>query len=102
MIEITTEPNNRSSIKVGTTAEEKRTRTDFKNFLRRPIYCRYDYLKIRSQLVDDEIHTSHQIVIDKRRMGVKMGFKSKEQLERIRRINTPRDGVNEHVQTHAQ
>ena len=69
--------------------EKKRTRPNFQNFIRRPIYGRYDYLKIRSQLVDDDIYTSHQILIDKRRLEVKIGFTSKQQLERARTIIRP-------------
>ncbi|CAF4387345.1 unnamed protein product [Rotaria socialis] len=38
---------------------------NFQNKIKRPIYYRYDYQKIRSQLKDDNIHTSHQITINK-------------------------------------
>jgi len=63
---------------------KRRNRADFQNFIRRPIYKQYDYLKIRSQLQDDNIHHSHQIKIREDRLEVTIGFKSREELERAR------------------
>ncbi|CAF0829615.1 unnamed protein product [Adineta ricciae] len=64
--------------------EKRRTRPDFQRRMKRPIYYRYDYHKIRAQLADDEIYTSHQLNIDHKKLEVIIGFKSKEQEERAR------------------
>ncbi|CAF1638532.1 unnamed protein product [Adineta ricciae] len=66
--------------------EKRRTRPDFQRRMKRPIYYRYNYHKIRAQLADDEIYTSHQLNIDHKKLEVIIGFKSKEQEERARRL----------------
>jgi hypothetical protein len=43
---------------------KQRNRPDYQLKIRRPIYYKYDYHKIRSQLLDDDIHTSHQLTIN--------------------------------------
>ena len=69
---------------------KQRNRPDFQHKIKRPIYYRYDYRKIRSQLLDDDIHTSHQITIDQSRREVIIGFKNEQEQQRattIMRIN---------------
>ncbi len=54
------------------------------------MYYRYDFRKIRAQLLDDNIFTSHHISINHQHNEVRIGFKSQEELEhatRIMRIN---------------
>ncbi|CAF4578393.1 unnamed protein product, partial [Rotaria socialis] len=63
---------------------KQKHRPDFQRKIKRPIYHRYDYRKIRSQLADDDIHTSHQITINKEKGEVLIGFKSKEEEEKAR------------------
>lgn len=65
---------------------KQRHRPDFQRKIKRPIYYRYDYRKIRSQLADDNIHTSHQITINKEKGEVVIGFKSKEDEDNARNI----------------
>ena len=48
----------------------------FKQKMRRPIYYRYDFRKIRAQLSDDKVYTSHQISINRRLSEVAIEFKS--------------------------
>ncbi|CAF1454608.1 unnamed protein product [Adineta steineri] len=58
--------------------------------IKRPIYYRYDYRKIRSQLLDDKIYTSKQITIDRKYSEVVIGFKTQERFQyatKIMRIN---------------
>ena len=57
----------------------ERNRFDFQNKIRRPIYHRYNYHKIRSQLLDEQIYTSHQITINKMYGEVIIGFESSEE-----------------------
>ncbi|CAF4484502.1 unnamed protein product [Rotaria sp. Silwood2] len=64
---------------------KQKHRPDFQRKIKRPIYYRYDYRKIRSQLADDDIHTSHQITISKNKQEVLIGFKSKEEEEKARK-----------------
>ncbi|CAF4067647.1 unnamed protein product [Rotaria sp. Silwood1] len=59
---------------------------NFQRKIKRPIYYRYDYKKIRAQLCDDNIYTSHQIRINRKYNEVIIGFKSRQQLERARNI----------------
>ena len=54
--------------------------------IRRPIYHRYDYRKIRSQLCDGDVHTSHQVTINRKIGEVSIGFKSVAEKERATRI----------------
>ncbi|CAF2523456.1 unnamed protein product [Rotaria sp. Silwood2] len=49
---------------------------EFQHKIKRPIYHRYDYRKIRTQLTDDNIHTSHQTTINRHKGEVIIGFKS--------------------------
>ncbi|CAM4985780.1 unnamed protein product [Rotaria socialis] len=63
---------------------KQKHRPDFQRKIKRPIYHRYDYRKIRSQLADDDIHTSHQITINKEKGEVLIGLKSKEEEEKAR------------------
>ncbi|CAF4588012.1 unnamed protein product [Rotaria socialis] len=63
---------------------KQKHRPTFQRKIKRPIYYRYDYRKIRSQLADDDIHTSHQITINKEKGEVLIGFKSKEEEEKAR------------------
>ncbi|CAF2195388.1 unnamed protein product [Rotaria magnacalcarata] len=49
---------------------------NFQHKIIRPIYHKYDYRKIRAQLKDDDIYTSHQITINKNKLEVSIGFKS--------------------------
>ena len=65
---------------------KKQNKPEFKNRIKRPIYHRYDYRKIRSQLLDDGIHTSHQTTIDRHRGEVQIGFKSAYEQEKARTI----------------
>ena len=64
--------------------EKKRSRSDFNNWLNRPIYYRYDYQKIRAQLADDDIHHSHQVNIHEEKGSVAINFTSKELLEQAK------------------
>lgn len=69
---------------------KQRNRIDFQNKLRRPIYHRYDFRKIRAQLRDDNIFTSHQITVNRQQDEVTIGFKSakeRDQASTIVRIN---------------
>ncbi|CAF2113682.1 unnamed protein product [Rotaria magnacalcarata] len=63
---------------------KQKHRLDFQRKIKRPIYHRYDYRNIRSQLADDEIHTSHQITLNKEKGEVLIWFKSKEEEEKAR------------------
>lgn len=65
---------------------KQRTRPDYQNKLTRPLYYRYDVRKVRAQLIDDDLHHTHQITINRHRDEVRIGFKSKEELERARLI----------------
>lgn len=65
---------------------KKQNLPQFNHKIRRPIYFKYDYRKIRSQLADDNIHTSHQITINKEQGEVMIGFKSDEDLQRAKSI----------------
>ncbi len=58
----------------------------FQNKIKRPIYHKYDYRKIRAQLLDDNVFTSHQITINRKYNEVIIGFKSKEEQERATKI----------------
>lgn len=60
---------------------KKKHHPEFENKIKRPIYYRYDYRKIRSQLLDDNIYTSHQITINRHKAEVLIGFKSKQEQE---------------------
>jgi hypothetical protein len=69
---------------------KQQNQPNFQNKIKRPIYYRYDYRKIRAQLLDDNIFTSRQITINHQHSEVVIGFKSKEELEhatKIMRIN---------------
>ncbi|CAF4809753.1 unnamed protein product, partial [Rotaria sp. Silwood2] len=59
---------------------KQQNRPDFQNKLKRPIYYKYDFRKIRAQLRDDNIHTSHQITINRKYNEVIIGFKSRQEL----------------------
>ncbi|CAF1480920.1 unnamed protein product [Adineta steineri] len=63
---------------------KKKYKPSFQNYIRRPIYYKYDYKKIRSQLMDDNITTSHQIKINDNNDEVSIGFKSNELKERAK------------------
>ncbi|CAF2987076.1 unnamed protein product, partial [Rotaria sp. Silwood2] len=65
---------------------KQQNRPDFQNKLKRPIYYKYDFRKIRAQLRDDNIHTSHQITINRRYNEVIIGFKSRQELEHATKI----------------
>jgi len=65
---------------------KKQNRPDFNHKIKRPIYYKYDCKKIRAQLRDDDIHTSHQITINEKFNEVMIGFKSQRELERARNI----------------
>ena len=65
---------------------KQRYHPEFQKKITRPIYSRYDYRKIRAQLLDDDIHTSHQITINWNKQEVTIGFKTNEQHERATRI----------------
>jgi hypothetical protein len=67
---------------------KQKNRWDFQHKVCRPIYHRYDYRKIRSQLMDDHIHTSHELTINRKKSEVLIGFKSAD--ERQRAIQTIR------------
>ena len=58
----------------------------FQHKIKRPIYYQYDFRKIRAQLSDDKVNTSHQITINRRFSEVVIGFKSQDELERATRI----------------
>ncbi len=60
---------------------KKKNKPEFQNKMKRPIYHRYDYKKIRAQLRDDNIHTTHQITINKHLGEVMIGFKSSQELQ---------------------
>ncbi|CAF3287426.1 unnamed protein product [Rotaria sp. Silwood2] len=65
---------------------KQQNRPDFQNKLKRPIYYKYDFRKIRAQLRDDNIHTSHQITINRKYNEVIIGFKSRQELEHATKI----------------
>ncbi|CAF4185145.1 unnamed protein product, partial [Rotaria sordida] len=65
---------------------KQQNRPDFKNKLKRPIYYKYEFRKIRAQLRDDNIHTSHQITINRKYNEVIIGFKSQQALEHATKI----------------
>ncbi|CAF1313688.1 unnamed protein product [Rotaria sp. Silwood1] len=65
---------------------KQRNRPDFQNKLTRPIYYKYDFRKIRTQLRDDNIHTSHQITINRKYHEVIIGFKFRQELEHVTNI----------------
>ena len=65
-------------------------RPDFQRRIKRPIYCRYDYRKVRSQLLDDNIFTSHQLTINRKTNEVIIGFKTDEEQEHARTISKTR------------
>jgi hypothetical protein len=58
---------------------KKKHDPDFQNKLKRPIYYKYDYRKVRCQLADDNIHHTHQITINERKSEVMIGFASKDE-----------------------
>ncbi|CAF5055061.1 unnamed protein product, partial [Rotaria magnacalcarata] len=60
---------------------KQKHRPDFQNKIKRPIYYKYDYRKIRAQLTDDKIYTSHQITINRNLAEVIIGFKTKQEKE---------------------
>ncbi|CAF5155101.1 unnamed protein product, partial [Rotaria magnacalcarata] len=60
---------------------KQKHRPDFQNKIKRPIYYKYDYRKIRAQLTDDKIYTSHQITINRNLVEVIIGFKTKQEKE---------------------
>ncbi|CAF4940474.1 unnamed protein product, partial [Rotaria socialis] len=60
---------------------KQKHRPDFQNKIKRPIYYQYDYRKIRAQLTDDKIYTSHQITINRNLAEVIIGFKTKQEKE---------------------
>ena len=66
--------------------DKQRHHPEFQKKITRPIYSRYDYRRIRAQLLDDDIHTSHQIKINWNKQEVTIGFKTTEQHERATRI----------------
>jgi len=61
--------------------EKKRNRPEFINRLTRPIYYKYNYQKIRAQLMDDEIYHTHQNKINEDKGEVTINFRSRELLE---------------------
>ena len=65
---------------------KQKNRPSFQRKIKRPIYYRYDYRKIRAQLADDGIRTSHQITINRRYGEVLIGFKSLEEQQRATTI----------------
>jgi hypothetical protein len=65
---------------------KKQNLPHFNNKIRRPIYFKYDYMKIRAQLAADKIYTSHQITINKEYGEVRIGFTSDEELQRAKKI----------------
>ncbi|CAF1224918.1 unnamed protein product [Rotaria magnacalcarata] len=60
---------------------KQKHRPDFQNKIKRTIYYKYDYRKIRAQLTDDKIYTSHQITINRNLAEVIIGFKTKQEKE---------------------
>ena len=65
---------------------KQKNRSNFQRKIKRSIYYRYDYRKIRAQLADDGIRTSHQITINRRCGEVLIGFKSLEEQQRATTI----------------
>jgi hypothetical protein len=65
---------------------KKKYNPRFQNKILRPIYHQYDYRKIRAQLLDDNVFTSHQITINSDQTEVMIGFKSNEEKERAKSI----------------
>ncbi|CAF3954207.1 unnamed protein product [Rotaria sp. Silwood1] len=65
---------------------KQQNRPDFQNKLKRPIYYKYDFRKIRAQLCDDNIHTSHQITTNRKYNEVIIGFKSRQELEHATKV----------------
>ncbi|CAF2735184.1 unnamed protein product [Rotaria sp. Silwood2] len=59
---------------------------NFQYKIKRPIYHRYDFRKIRAQLRDDNIYTSHQITINRKYNEVTIGLKSRQELEHATKI----------------
>ncbi|CAF1454627.1 unnamed protein product [Adineta steineri] len=60
---------------------KKKYHPDFQNKMKRPIYYKYDYQKIRAQLKDDNIHHTHQITINEEKQEVMIPFRSKQERE---------------------
>ena len=65
---------------------KRKIREDFQHHVLRPIYPQYDYRKIRSQLLDDGIQTSHQLTINRRTSEVRIRFKTAEERQRAAQI----------------
>ena len=65
---------------------ETKHHPEFQHKIKRPIYYEYNYQKIRAQLMDDDIHTSHQITINRRYNKVIIGLKSNEAKQRATTI----------------
>jgi hypothetical protein len=64
---------------------KRKHQENFQLHIKRPIYHRYDHRKIRAQLLQDDIHTSHQVTISRTKAETRIGFKTKE--EHSRAIN---------------
>jgi hypothetical protein len=65
---------------------KRKYQLNFQHKIKRPIYYKYDYRKIRAQLLDDNIFTSRQLTINDQYNEVIIGFKSQEEQERATRI----------------
>jgi hypothetical protein len=65
---------------------KQKNRPDFKHHIIRPIYYKYDFRKIRAQLMDDHVYHSHQISINEKTREVKIVFKSRQEQERAKQI----------------
>ena len=66
--------------------KQRTKRPEFQNKIKRPIYHRYDFKKIRAQLSDDNAHTTHQLIIDRNRREVLIGVKSRAEQQRATKI----------------
>lgn len=63
---------------------KQKTRPEFQNKIKRPIYKAYDFRKIRTQLNDDQMYTSHWITINRQREEVLIGHRSIQEADEAR------------------
>jgi hypothetical protein len=78
--------------------EKKKYKPEFQNKLTRPIYYKYNYIKIRAQLLDDRIYTTHHVLINHAHDQVEIGFRSPMELEDARRrMRSNYFSINEYI-----
>jgi hypothetical protein len=65
---------------------KKQNKPNFQNKLKRPIYYKYTFNKIKAQLLDDDVYPTHQTTINEKLLEVMITLKSKEELQRATKI----------------